>query len=100
MILRHIIRLGRILPAIAVLAGCYSMDLASNSALDGHGEKDSRHQNRKPGDRTEAERFSEQHKHHREQQKYRIGVWVLEEARLTACHNEPSLRQTDPAQQK
>ena len=43
MILRHIILLGRILPAIAMLAGCYSMDVASNSALDGHGEKDSRH---------------------------------------------------------
>ena len=42
MLLRHIILLGRILPAIAMLAGCYSMDIASNSALDGHGEKTSR----------------------------------------------------------
>ncbi len=43
MILRHIILLGRILPAIAMLAGCYSMDVASNSALDKHGTKGSRH---------------------------------------------------------
>ena len=35
MILRPIIRFGRILPAIAMLAGCYSMDIASNAALDG-----------------------------------------------------------------
>ena len=35
MFLRSIIRFGRILPAIAMLAGCYSMDIASNAALDG-----------------------------------------------------------------
>ena len=34
MILCRIIRIGRILPAILLLAGCYSMDIASNAALD------------------------------------------------------------------
>ena len=31
---RRIIHLGRILPALLLLAGCYSMDIASNPVLD------------------------------------------------------------------
>ena len=33
MILRRIIHIGLVLPAILLLAGCYSMDIAANSAL-------------------------------------------------------------------
>ena len=34
MYLRRIIHIGRILPAILLLAGCYSMDIASNAVLN------------------------------------------------------------------
>lgn len=82
MISCRIIRIGHILPAILLLAGCYSMDIASNAALDA---------SRAPEKHLDAEQGKAMPREHQSRRAEHVVVsnygWYLFKAIPLACGN-------------